>query len=397
MSRLEKVFCLIKLFFASLIVRVFRRGLLRENLWLFQEKHTEARDNGYHFYRYVKENHPEIKAYYSIVKGSPDAAKIEHYGTSINADSFKHYMYWVAAKYSINSQPYGAAPYPTYVLYRFRWLCRKDQKTVYLKHGVDKDELPHVLDHDKTRFSLIAFVADREKEFMQKMFGYPDGVAQLLGFCRYDRLSTVPAPKKQILVMPTFRLWLTAKDNERQATEEEFARFRESDFYKNYQALLTNADLLAAAGESGYQIVFYLHYSLQSYAKAFLPFQNETVVIADREHYDVQQLLMESAAMVTDFSSVFFDFAYMRKPEVFFQFDEDTYRKGHYKQGYFEYRRDGFGPVYTTAEEVSGKLIALMKSGCVMDPEYLAKVDSFFAFFDNQNCERTFQAVQHLE
>ena len=396
MNRLKKFACLAKLFIASVTVHVFRRGLLRENLWLFQEKHTEARDNGYHFYTYVKEKHPEIKAYYSIVKGSPDAEKIRHWGTTVDAETMKHYIYWVAAKYSINSQPFGAAPWPTDVLYRFRRLCRKDQKTVYLKHGVDKDELPHFLDHDKTRFSLIAFVAAREKEFMQKYFGYPDDVAQLLGFCRYDRLNTAPAPKKQILVMPTFRKWLAAEKVECEATEAEFDRFRNSDFFRNYRALLTNEKLLAAAGEKGYKIVFYLHYSLQSYARAFLPFENGTVVIADRQHYDVQQLMLESAAMVTDFSSVFFDFAYMRKPEVFFQFDEETYRKGHYKQGYFDYRRDGFGPVYTKAEDAAAEVISLMGADCKMEAEYLAKVDAFFAFFDSKNCERTYRAVCRL-
>lgn len=396
MRRLKKINCLIKLFIASLIVHVFRRGLIHENLWLFQEKHTEARDNGYHFYTFMKENHPEIKTYYAIVKGSPDAEKISRYGTTINAESMKHFIYWAAAKYSINSQPYGAAPYPTYVLYRFRRLCRKDQKTIFLSHGIDVNELSHVLDFKNTHFSLVSTAAKEEQQFYQRCYGYPSEVAQLLGLCRYDRLTEASAPGKQILIMPTFRLWLSAAKVDFEATEAEFARFRDSDFFRNYQALLTNAELLAAARENGYKIVFYLHYSLQSYTRAFRPFENDTVVIADRQHYDVQQLMMESAAMVTDYSSVFFDFAYMKKPEIYFQFDEEMFRQGHYKPGYFDYRRDGFGPVYTKVEDVTNELISLIGANCRMAPEYIAKVNHFFAYFDDQNCERTYQAVCRL-
>ena len=35
----------------------------------------------------------------------------------------------------------------------------------------------------------------------------------------------------------------------------------------------------------------------------------------------------------------------MHKPVMDFQFDEDTFYDEHYHKGYFDYRRDGFGPV----------------------------------------------------
>lgn len=43
--------------------------------------------------------------------------------------------------------------------------------------------------------------------------------------------------------------------------------------------------------------------------------------------YDVQQLLKESLLLITDYSSVFFDMMYMNKPVIFYQFDENQYRK----------------------------------------------------------------------
>ena len=42
--------------------------------------------------------------------------------------------------------------------------------------------------------------------------------------------------------------------------------------------------------------------------------------------------------MITDYSSVFFDFSYMRKPVIFYQFDEKKFRKAQYAEGYFSYK-----------------------------------------------------------
>ena len=222
-------------------------------------------------------------------------------------------------------------------------------------------------------------------------------MAQLTGLCRYDRLMQAGVPKKQILVMPTARCWLRAGIVEKEATKDEMSQFLQSDFYRNFQTLLTDEQLLEKARDYGYTIVFYLHYALQSYTKGFLPLQNETVRIADRENDDVQQLMMESAVMVTDYSSVFFDFAYMKKPEVFFQFDEAEFRGSHYRKGYFDYAKDGFGPVLTTSRDVADELIRLLGTGCAMASEYLAKAEHFFAFFDERNCERTYCAIRNME
>ena len=49
--------------------------------------------------------------------------------------------------------------------------------------------------------------------------------------------------------------------------------------------------------------------------------------------------------MLTDYSSVAFDFAYLRKPIVYAHFDKEAFFSGEhsYTAGYFDYERDGFG------------------------------------------------------
>ena len=45
--------------------------------WIICERGYDARDNGYHFYKYMKENHPEQKVYYIIDKNSADYRKVK--------------------------------------------------------------------------------------------------------------------------------------------------------------------------------------------------------------------------------------------------------------------------------------------------------------------------------
>lgn len=385
---------IIELIIAFLFVQPIKKKLYKREIWLIGEKGTEARDNGYHFYKYIREKHPEINAFFTITKKSTDYAKVVRYGTVIQQNSFKHFVYYLVAKVSANSQPYGAIPEPSGILYKIsRNLHRKDQIVIHLKHGITKDELPHELDYSQTGFDLICCVSERERRFMQDMHGYPDDKIKTLGFCRYDNLLSEHSIKKQILIMPTHRMWLHAVTSAEDATEEEKKVFKESEYYKMYSSLLSNNELLDCIKEAGYTLIFYPHYALQPYVGCFEIFANEVVSIADRDHFDVQELLLSSALLITDYSSVFFDFAYMGKPVIYFQFDEQKYRAGHFKKGYFDYYSDGFGPVLEDERDVVTETVRYMSNNCLMNEEYKHRADLFFSFRDTNNCERVFNEV----
>ena len=46
--------------------------------------------------------------------------------------------------------------------------------------------------------------------------------------------------------------------------------------------------------------------------------------------------------LITDYSSVYFDIAYMRKPIIFYQFDEEEFRRKHYQRGYLREENLGY-------------------------------------------------------
>ena len=53
--------------------------------------------------------------------------------------------------------------------------------------------------------------------------------------------------------------------------------------------------------------------------------KSKNVIIADFKDYDVQKLIIESKLLVTDYSSVFFDYSITGKPMLHFCYDYEKY------------------------------------------------------------------------
>lgn len=383
---------------AQIVAYLKHWSLEKKNIWIFSEKKLEARDNGYHFFKFIREKHPEINAYYVIDKNGADVEKVKNVGPVILYDSFRHCVYYYVAKERVCSQIHGVRPFEEYpALNRIRIYKRKDQRQINLKHGISKDYSP-VFDFRKIGYDLYIAGVKPEYDYIKSLFNYPDKNIVLSGFCRFDALHNLPASKKQVLIMPTFRSWLRTSDSSKQeASDEEMQKFLKSDYFKFYSGLLTENNLIQTAKELGFTIIFYLHYTFQPYTKAFQPFASDIVTVAGREGFDVQALLKESALLVTDYSSVFFDFAYMHKPVVYAHFDKAEYREKHYKEGMFVYERDGFGPVCSDLQTVVVETKAIMQNNCELTETYKKRVEGFFVPNDNHNCERVYDAILNLE
>ena len=378
-------------------VHLFHKDLFNNDIWLISEKPGEARDNGYHLFRYVRSNHPEINAYFVITSDSPDRDKILNYGNIIEYNSKEHMLYYLTAKYSISSQSCGAYPYEMIPeIFRITKIFRrKDQKCVFLQHGIIQNFMP-----DKKMFyshkihDLFVTSATPERQFVIEKYGYPDSVVQKLGLCRFDFLNNTDCLKDRIiLIMPTWRRWLK---NSLLNTDDAQIFFLESEYYATYKSLLLNDDLLQLLKNKDYKLVFYPHFALQKFIDNFADAQSSRVIIANKDDYDVQDLLVRSSVLVTDYSSVFFDFAYMGKPVIYYQFDEDKFRKNHYQEGYFSYREHGFGRVLKYDNEVIDEIKTILDRNCVVDSLYKTRRDSFFDLIDNENFKSNFDAIMNL-
>ncbi|WP_035797158.1 CDP-glycerol glycerophosphotransferase family protein [Butyrivibrio sp. MB2005] len=357
------------------------------NVWLFSERGIDARDNGYVFYKYIKEKHPEINSYYIIDKKSSDYEKVARLGNVVQFKSLKHYILLGVSKYNVSTHIMGFTP--NVVI--FVWLDRLHiirGKKIYLQHGVIKDDMwmnhyPYV--------SLDIFVtsAKPEYEFIRDTYGHPDGTVKLLGLCRFDNLiDCADRVKKQILLMPTWRKNIA--DHCHNADD-----FVKTSYYQYYQSLLNNRKLDDLLEKYGYEFVFYPHYEMQHFLSSYST-TCKNIKIAPIDEYDVQELLIESKLLITDYSSVFFDFVYMEKPVIYYQFDEADFRKNHYPEGYFSYKRDGFGPVVEDEDQLLEQIENSLKNDCTLGSEYHDRISQFFTKRDKHNCDRVFQAIMEL-
>lgn len=355
------------------------------NVWIVAERGVDARDNGYHFYKYVRCNHPEINCYYIIDKNSPDCGRVQKYGNVVNYRSIKHHLLFAVSTHKISTHIFGYSP-DILCYNRFQKLGLVKGNRVFLQHGIIMNDIEWMF-YPRTKLELFVCGAKPEFEQVKARYGFPEGVVRYLGLCRYDALNNPQQPERQILLMPTWRGSFANMSSEN--------RFMKTDYYKNFSELINHPRLTAFLEKEDLKLVFYPHYEAQKFLNTFKSSSNR-VILASFEEYDVQQLLMKSMMLITDFSSVVFDFAYMKKPCAYFQFDEEVFRRQNYARGYFDYRRDGFGPVLSTADEVADYIIKLGNNGFTTEKIYGERVSRFFEMGDGKNCERNFEAVKSL-
>lgn len=114
-------------------------------------------------------------------------------------------------------------------------------------------------------------------------------------------------------------------------------------------------------------------------------------------YLNYSEAFASSSILLSDYSSTIFDFAYLQRPMVYAQFDRDSFFASQiYDEGYFDYERDGFGPVCYDLESTVDVLIRIMEQDAVIEPQYLERIQNFFAYADDKNCERILNAILAL-
>lgn len=366
-------------FFLSIVIRKYC------DYWFISERGVDARDNGYFFYKYLNHSHRDIKKLYCISSDSADFNRFTNRNEIVEPNSIKHGVVYFSSKYVISTHPYGIRP-------KWRGLDYLEKnkilhikgKRIFLQHGITKDYIEG-LTAKRLDLDLFCCGAFPEYEYVKKNFGYDDDIVQYTGLARFDNLYGRKKDVKQfILLMPTWRTFYRGITN-----EDDFKKTR---YYKEYNNLLSNKKLVDFLEANDLNLVFYPHYEIQKWVHLFKAYSNR-VKIASMEKYDVQELLIGCKALITDYSSVFFDVSYMKKPILFFQFDYEKYRETSYKQGYFDYSR-GLGPVAKDSNTLIRLLSNSIRFG--LDEKFYIKSNNYFKYRDKNNCNRIYKEIIKL-
>lgn len=384
---IEDLICVLNLALAYIPAMILR--FRDRNPWCIVERIDSADDNGWHFYQWMKTKHPEQPVYFLLDKQSD---KFDPEDESMVAwRSFKHYVVYLASNIHIKTIFMTPRPSSRMCSYYERYF-KKNLKTVYLKHGICKDGLEHHY-YSVQKVRLFICGAKPEYDYLKKYSDYPEGYLKYTGLARYDDLLEGCKDNHYILLMPTWRRYLTDNTLSNEANEE---RVLQSEYFKHYNSLLKNEQLLNFLENMNYKLIFCIHPEFNRYKHLF-KYVNDSIRLVDNKEASIHELLMGTSLLITDYSSVFFDVAYMSKPVIFYHFDYDEFREKHFSEGYFSYARDGMGPVVKTEKELLTQMNKMYNgTSFVTAEEYVERADRFFPLKDRHNCERIYNEIKML-
>lgn len=367
------------------VAALFYRTLYkRKALVLFADRIDKANDNAEFLYQDVQ--HKDIKKFFVLKKESPDYKRLKKTHHVIPFGSFQHKMLSLVADYMVSSHadyfllnPFlkDKQIFKGYFNYRF----------IFLQHGVTKDDLSTWLNREsKDIYYLITSSQQEAKGFLTGDYNYNHNEIQITGMPRFDKLSRENM-QKRVVFMPTWRAELAGIIDEQTGKYEYNPDFKESSFFQTINRFLSDPKLAELLKKTGYEFIFIPHPNLVQQKKDF--FTSENIKI-QTENVDYSHLIQTSEVLITDYSSVAFDFAYNYKRVLYFQFD-----KGNLVPGYFDYLSMGFGPVVEELSDLIEELSSVLANETKEKKElYEKRVDDFFLYLDQENSRRVAQLIR---
>lgn len=368
---------------------IYRR--LHKDLWIICEDEMEARDNGYWFFKYLCENHPRQECVYAINRKSVDYDKVRRLGKTVQFGSLMHWILYLASTKKLSSQKAGN-PNPAVFYFLEVYGILRD-KRIFLQHGITINDCKWLY-YEVAKMTGFLCGAYPEYEYIKGKFGYPDRNVYYTGFCRFDGLHDFQRDQRLILIMPTWREWI-ADEDERLVAYEGTREIPKTNYFRHWNAFLKDKYLEILAEKYNVHFIFYPHRNMQKYIEYF-PESKKYITVVSSKDWDIQELLKKASLMVTDYSSVFFDFVYMKKPVVFYQFDYQNFRKRQYEEGYFSYQKNPFGDRVIKQEEVFGLIERYIKKDFSVSDSYLQAHKEYFRLYDTNNCRRVYKVVKDI-
>ena len=372
------------------------KPLLKRPIWLISDRNNKADDNGEVFFNYVMSHNVPVDCYFILRKDSSDYVRLSKIGPVIEYLSDNHYFYQLLSDVWISSTASEYVDNPFFESKKYYRDILWSKKYVFLQHGIIKDNLSMWL--GKCHKGLDLFITSAHQEYkmiLAQNYFYGKDVVKLTGMARYDRLED--KNDKVICIMPTWRQYLGSNETcDRDGIRRYNDSFKESRYFKFYNALLNDEKLLASAKKLGYTIAFMPHPNVVTYIDWFTRSPEVEFCHIDTRY---EEILGRSSLLVTDYSSVAHDFSYQYKPVIYCQFDKEEFYKTHtYTKGNvpYDYETHGFGEVEYSLEGTVDRIISYMESDCLLKPLYRERIDSFYGYHDKNSCERIYHEIMKL-
>ncbi len=306
-------------------------------------------DNPRAIYEYMVEHNYNYKMYWSFEKKTYDSFKNRNIN-SIKRFSIKWLFLMPRAEYWVsNSRLPLWIPKPHSTKYIQTWhgtplkKLAADMDKVYMP-GTDTEKYKRNFLTEARKWDYLISPNEYSTQIFKRAFQFKNTLIES-GYPRNDYLFTsnnektlfnikksldLPLNKKIILYAPTWRDNLYYSRGKYKFTIQMDLEQMKNSLGKKYIILLR------------------LHYlvtedlDLTSYSDFVYDFSN---------YEDIRDLYLISDFLITDYSSVFFDFAILKRPIIFYVYDLEDYRDN-LRGFYFDFELNAPGPLVRKTEEI---------------------------------------------
>ncbi len=371
------------------IFRLARPFYKKKRIFLTFDKLYKAGDNGEYFWKYANTIDDDVETYYIVSDTSLDYKRLKEYDKkhtvvhnslrcrllALNAEA-------IVATHTMVMQYCG---FPKYLYPAFLDLW--NVKVICIQHGLTVQQLAQYQRRTYDNTTLYCLASKYEKKnLMHPVYGYEESMLKLNGLARYDGLKN--NDKKVILITPTWRRNIVSQGIAcKKKPYNEL--FKTTEYFRLYNELIHDEKLIETAKKHGYEITYLLHPAMSPQLEDFDQ-SGYVKVIAASGDMNYEEILTQSSLMVTDYSGVQFDFAYMRKPIVYYH---PSTLPPHYESGGIDYPTQGFGPICTQHKELVDTVCRFIENACAPEQEYKDRADDFFEFDDFHNCQRIYDEI----
>lgn len=360
--------------------RIFIKKPVKKNLYLFESFLGKTYgDSPRYIYEYLRKHDEGTDNEYVWVIDNKDA-KIPGKHKQVKPLSLKYFYYTARAGVLVNNMRQPS------------WYIKRDGvKFVETWHGTPLKKL--VFDMDEVhsaspRYKMTFYKQSRiwdylisdnafSTECFKSAFLFPEDKIIELGYPRNDLLYGadrderaaavkeklgIPKDKKVVLYAPTWR---------------------DDDYYGpgQYKFDLPLDLKMMRKLKDKYFFVLRTHYFIADHLQ--ISEEDKDFVMDQSRYNDIGELYLISDILITDYSSVFFDFANLRRPILFFTYDLEKYASV-LRGFYFDMTTGCPGPLLKTNEEVLDALENIDR----VSAEYRDKYEDFcnkFCYLDDGN------------
>lgn len=342
--------------------------------------------NSYAFYRYLKEK-SNLKV--KLIPGLTH--EINKEGVKL-LGLMKFFLDYII---SVKSSRFVFTTHSIYVL-----LKRKKQKFIQFWHGIPLKAMGLLDQTEKNKrafpkvwkkYDYIVSSSPFYNTLLNSTTGSYRGKYIITGFPRTDyfskgKLSKIikKGNKRTILFIPTFR---KSYSNRIEGSERDKNIFGMNNFnILKFEEFLEKNNLLFIAKLHPFEEAYYKKIYEKVHLKNFMFLSQEKL---SSKGVDLYEILPDSDMLITDYSSIYFDYLLLNKPIIFITNDLEEYTKS---RGFLLYPFEFWTPgdKVKTQEELERAILKNLKSDKYSQHRNILK-DIFFVYKDNKSCERIYK------